>query len=46
MDKVEEAMNKVEEAVDEVEVTKDDFGDTFPLGLNHVGLGEGLELIL
>ena len=36
----------MEEALDEVEEDKDDSGDTFPLVLNHVGLGEGLELIL
>ena len=48
MDEVEEAlnmveaMNEVEEAFDEVEEAKNDFGDTFPLVLDHVGLGEGL----
>ena len=32
-------MEKVEEAMD-------DFKDTFPLILDHVGLGEGLEHVL
>ena len=41
-----EAMNEVEEALDEVEEAKNDFGDTFPRALDHVGLGVGLELIL
>ena len=36
------AMDKVEEALDKVEEDKDDFGDTFPLVLEHVGLGESL----
>ena len=35
-------MYEVEEALDEVEEDKDDFGDTIPLVLDHVGLGEGL----
>ena len=29
-----------------MEEDKDDFGDTFPLILDHIGLGEGLELTL
>ena len=29
-----------------MEEDMDDFGDTFPLVLDHVGLGGGLELIL
>ena len=37
MDEVEEALNEVEEALDEVEEAKNDFGDTFPLVLDHVG---------
>ena len=39
-------MDGVEEALDEVEEDKDDFRDTFPLVLDHVGLGEDLELVL
>ena len=35
-------MGKVEEAKNEEEEAMDDFKDTFPLVLNHVGLGEGL----
>ena len=42
---VEEALDKVEEALDVVEEAKDDFGDTFPLILDHVGFWEGLELV-
>ena len=37
LDKVEEALDEVKEALDEVEEAKNDFGDTFPLVLDHVG---------
>ena len=33
-----------DDALYEVEEDKDNFGDTFPLVLDHVGLGEGLAL--
>ena len=46
MDEVVEALDEVEEVLDKVEEDKDDFGDTFPLVLDHVGLGEGLQLVL
>ena len=36
------ALDEVEETLYEVEEDQDDFGDTFPLVLEHVGLGEGL----
>ena len=39
MEEVEEALYEVELALDEVEEDKDNFGDTFPLVLDHVGLG-------
>ena len=42
LDEVEEALYEVDEDKDEVEEDKDDFGDTFPLVLDHVVLGEGL----